>query len=148
MSSFSCRICSFCLGEKLLRHVSKCLPFSVTIFTLSNAIKGSRIRLWFGQHRSVGGSGFVFLTGAFVSAACECDQTGSFSAVCMPLGGQCECKNNVIGRKCDQCAPGHYGFGPQGCFREYTNSVTWFREYPSWVTWFREYTKRTTWYRD
>ena len=55
--------------------------------------------------------------------ACECDLTGSFSAVCMPMGGQCECKNNVIGRRCDQCAPGHYGFGPQGCFRTFCISI-------------------------
>ncbi|CAH1782676.1 unnamed protein product [Owenia fusiformis] len=46
---------------------------------------------------------------------CECDVTGSHSAECAPLGGDCQCKSNVIGRRCDQCAPGTYGFGPRGC---------------------------------
>lgn len=46
---------------------------------------------------------------------CQCDLQGSTSAVCDRLGGQCKCKPNVIGRRCDQCAPGTYGFGPLGC---------------------------------
>ncbi|XP_051517314.1 laminin subunit beta-2 [Myxocyprinus asiaticus] len=47
--------------------------------------------------------------------ACECDPQGSLSAECDRVGGQCRCKPSVIGRKCDQCAPGRYGFGPYGC---------------------------------
>ncbi|XP_064422528.1 laminin subunit beta-1 [Latimeria chalumnae] len=47
---------------------------------------------------------------------CECDPQGSTSAVCEKIGGQCKCKPNVIGRHCDQCAPGTYGFGPSGCY--------------------------------
>ncbi|XP_016138604.1 laminin subunit beta-1-like [Sinocyclocheilus grahami] len=47
--------------------------------------------------------------------ACQCDRQGSLSAECDKVGGQCHCKPNVIGRKCDQCAPGTYGFGPYGC---------------------------------
>ena len=43
---------------------------------------------------------------------------GSYSHVCSPQGGQCECKPNVIGRRCDQCAPGNYGFSPEGCMRK------------------------------
>ncbi|XP_005110416.2 laminin subunit beta-1 [Aplysia californica] len=46
---------------------------------------------------------------------CNCDVTGSLSLECNPSGGQCECKPNVVGRRCDQCAPGTYGFGPSGC---------------------------------
>jgi len=47
--------------------------------------------------------------------ACECDPTGSTSAICDSLGGKCTCKPNVDGRKCNRCAPGTYGFGPEGC---------------------------------
>ncbi|XP_067908301.1 laminin subunit beta-1 [Heterodontus francisci] len=46
---------------------------------------------------------------------CQCDPQGSISSVCEKIGGQCQCKSNVIGQRCDQCAPGYYGFGPNGC---------------------------------
>uniref|UniRef100_H3B4L9 Laminin subunit beta 2 n=1 Tax=Latimeria chalumnae TaxID=7897 RepID=H3B4L9_LATCH len=46
---------------------------------------------------------------------CQCDPQGSLSSECEPNGGQCKCKPNVIGRRCDHCAPGTYGFGPSGC---------------------------------
>ncbi|KAI3416331.1 hypothetical protein GPALN_005866 [Globodera pallida] len=46
---------------------------------------------------------------------CDCDPTGSVSGICEPKGGQCECKPNVGGRRCDLCAVGTYGFGPSGC---------------------------------
>ena len=50
--------------------------------------------------------------------ACNCDPQGSESAICDDWGGQCVCKPNVIGRRCDRCAPGTYGFGPAGCRRK------------------------------
>uniref|UniRef100_A0A3Q3K397 Laminin, beta 2 (laminin S) n=1 Tax=Monopterus albus TaxID=43700 RepID=A0A3Q3K397_MONAL len=46
---------------------------------------------------------------------CNCDLQGSISSICDVRGGQCRCRPNVIGRRCDQCAPGTYGFGPSGC---------------------------------
>ncbi|XP_033213933.1 laminin subunit beta-1 [Belonocnema kinseyi] len=46
---------------------------------------------------------------------CECNPTGSHSAFCEISGGRCYCKTNVVGRRCDLCAPGTYGFGPEGC---------------------------------
>ncbi|KAI6236382.1 Laminin subunit beta-1 [Aphelenchoides besseyi] len=57
------------------------------------------------------------LAGAVFGKAlsCECDATGTVSGVCTPTGGQCECKPNVVGRTCDRCAVGTYGFGPNGC---------------------------------
>ncbi|XP_018431604.1 PREDICTED: laminin subunit beta-2 [Nanorana parkeri] len=47
--------------------------------------------------------------------ACKCNPQGSLSSECDPYGGQCRCKPNVIGRRCDQCAPGTHGFGTSGC---------------------------------
>ncbi|MEE6481234.1 hypothetical protein FKM82_012797 [Ascaphus truei] len=46
---------------------------------------------------------------------CHCDPQGSLSSVCDPNGGHCQCRPNVVGRNCDKCAPGTYGFGPNGC---------------------------------
>ncbi|XP_072569193.1 laminin subunit beta-1 isoform X1 [Paramormyrops kingsleyae] len=47
---------------------------------------------------------------------CNCNLQGSLSTECEKVGGQCQCKSNVVGRQCDQCAPGTYGFGgPYGC---------------------------------
>ncbi|XP_034028045.1 laminin subunit beta-2 isoform X2 [Thalassophryne amazonica] len=47
--------------------------------------------------------------------SCHCDPQGALSAECDKVGGQCRCKTNVIGQRCEQCAPGTYGFGPYGC---------------------------------
>lgn len=45
---------------------------------------------------------------------CECDQCGS--EYCEHLNGDCKCHANVVGKLCDQCAPGHFGFkGCAGC---------------------------------
>ncbi|KMQ87954.1 laminin subunit beta-1, partial [Lasius niger] len=47
--------------------------------------------------------------------SCECNPMGSRSLLCENYGGLCPCKPNVVGRRCDRCAPGTYGFGPEGC---------------------------------
>ncbi|KAM4571448.1 laminin subunit beta-2 [Fundulus diaphanus] len=47
--------------------------------------------------------------------ACNCDPQGSISSLCDIRGGQCRCRPNIIGRRCDKCAPGTYGLGPSGC---------------------------------
>ncbi|KAM3832403.1 laminin subunit beta-1 [Vipera latastei] len=47
--------------------------------------------------------------------ACQCDPQGALSSVCDPNGGHCQCRPNVVGRRCDKCAPGTFGFGPTGC---------------------------------
>ncbi|XP_059799850.1 laminin subunit beta-2 [Hypanus sabinus] len=46
---------------------------------------------------------------------CQCDPQGALSSECAASGGQCRCKPNVVGRRCHQCAPGTFGFGPVGC---------------------------------
>ncbi|XP_056896731.1 laminin subunit beta-2 isoform X1 [Takifugu flavidus] len=46
---------------------------------------------------------------------CHCNPQGSLSSECSKVGGQCHCKPYVIGQHCDQCAPGSYGFGVNGC---------------------------------
>ncbi|XP_039372294.1 laminin subunit beta-1 [Mauremys reevesii] len=47
--------------------------------------------------------------------SCQCNPQGSLSSVCDSNGGQCQCRPNVVGRRCDRCAPGTFGFGPNGC---------------------------------
>lgn len=42
--------------------------------------------------------------------SCNCDYVGSTSFECEPFGGQCQCKPNIIGRRCDACRTGYYGF--------------------------------------
>lgn len=52
---------------------------------------------------------------------CRCDPTGTVSSgssetlTCNQAGGQCPCKPGVVGRRCDRCASGYFGFGPNGC---------------------------------
>ncbi|XP_055084301.1 laminin subunit alpha-3-like isoform X1 [Periophthalmus magnuspinnatus] len=41
---------------------------------------------------------------------CDCDKAGSTSSTCDPMGGQCPCRQFVIGRQCNKCATGFYGF--------------------------------------
>ncbi|CAG9860176.1 unnamed protein product [Phyllotreta striolata] len=41
---------------------------------------------------------------------CSCDYEGSTSFECEKFGGQCPCKPNIIGRKCEACRVGFYGF--------------------------------------
>uniref|UniRef100_A0A669P033 Laminin subunit beta 4 n=1 Tax=Phasianus colchicus TaxID=9054 RepID=A0A669P033_PHACC len=45
-----------------------------------------------------------------------CNPQGSLNASCSKLGGQCHCKANVVGRCCDTCSAGSYGFGFHGCY--------------------------------
>ncbi|XP_010079491.1 PREDICTED: laminin subunit beta-4 [Pterocles gutturalis] len=51
------------------------------------------------------------------AVACKCNPQGSLNASCSKLGGQCQCKDNVVGRCCDTCSAGSYGFGFHGCYR-------------------------------
>ena len=45
---------------------------------------------------------------------CDCDELGTDS--CNKTSGECICKANVIGDRCDQCAPDTWGFlSGNGC---------------------------------
>lgn len=47
---------------------------------------------------------------------CHCNANGSFSEVCHAQTGQCECKPNVQGRRCDECKPETFGLqSARGC---------------------------------
>lgn len=72
----------------------------------------------------VWGEGFFprscLIVSLFYLTACDCDPTGTRrdvngTLICDSVGGQCQCKENVMGQRCDRCAPGSYGFGSQGC---------------------------------
>ncbi|XP_034550802.1 laminin subunit alpha-5 [Notolabrus celidotus] len=43
---------------------------------------------------------------------CNCSRPGVVTpdTSCDTESGQCRCKNNVVGRQCDRCAPGFYGY--------------------------------------
>ena len=40
--------------------------------------------------------------------ACNCDSTGSLSAMCDRVTGQCSCYENKMGKICDKCIKGHF----------------------------------------
>ncbi|VDK27909.1 unnamed protein product [Gongylonema pulchrum] len=52
------------------------------------------------------------LTSEYNMAAmpCECSSQGSTSFTCEEYGGQCPCRPNIVGRRCDRCASGYYSF--------------------------------------
>uniref|UniRef100_A0A9J7XYR4 Laminin subunit alpha-5 n=1 Tax=Cyprinus carpio carpio TaxID=630221 RepID=A0A9J7XYR4_CYPCA len=43
---------------------------------------------------------------------CNCSRPGvaSLEIGCDTHNGQCRCRNNIVGRQCDRCAPGFYGY--------------------------------------
>ncbi|XP_021350179.1 laminin subunit alpha-like isoform X1 [Mizuhopecten yessoensis] len=56
--------------------------------------------------------GIFSLTTEFNNGAvpCTCDIDGSLSFSCVNFGGQCQCRDHVIGRSCTHCTEGYYGF--------------------------------------
>ncbi|KAM6279709.1 laminin subunit alpha-2 [Porphyrio hochstetteri] len=47
---------------------------------------------------------------------CDCNINGSFSEICDSWTGQCKCKANVIGRRCEACQPETFGLqSSRGC---------------------------------
>ena len=41
---------------------------------------------------------------------CLCNEDGSTSISCDDISGNCVCRPNVVGSKCDQCDDSHYDF--------------------------------------
>lgn len=54
----------------------------------------------------------VTLTSEFTSETfmCNCHKSGSLTQTCNRIGGDCRCRVNVIGKNCDKCKTGYYGF--------------------------------------
>ncbi|XP_047413783.1 laminin subunit alpha-2 isoform X7 [Sciurus carolinensis] len=47
---------------------------------------------------------------------CRCNVNGSFSEICHSRTGQCDCRPNVQGRRCDECKPETFGLqSARGC---------------------------------
>ena len=71
--------------------------------------------------------------------ACLCDARGSTDTGnrCEAYGGQCACRANVIGRRCDRCRTGYWGFPncqPCTCPTKICNEITGDCICPSRVT--------------
>ncbi|XP_077569166.1 usherin [Stigmatopora nigra] len=57
-----------------------------------------------------------------VCQPCNCHISGTVHGTteCLQIGGQCQCKSAVTGRRCSDCSPGWYGLdasNPEGCTR-------------------------------
>lgn len=46
----------------------------------------------------------------FFISACDCDPRGATSELCDQVRGQCSCRLEVTGRRCDHCRTGYWGF--------------------------------------
>ncbi|XP_039250943.2 uncharacterized protein LOC120328499 [Styela clava] len=58
----------------------------------------------------------VYELSLLLQEACDCNVLGSLTADCDVCTRECVCKPNVVGRRCDQCAPGHYNISHSaGC---------------------------------
>ena len=70
--------------------------------------------------------GVFTLTTEFNKGAvqCDCNVDGSLNFNCQSFGGQCQCRDNVIGRTCSACRPDYYGF--PNCKRKFVLFVRFF----------------------
>ncbi|KAM5238832.1 usherin [Ctenodactylus gundi] len=47
--------------------------------------------------------------------SCQCNPHGSVNKICDPFSGQCECKKEATGLRCDACRENFYGLDASGC---------------------------------
>ncbi|EPQ02873.1 Laminin subunit beta-4 [Myotis brandtii] len=125
----TCRACS-CNG-----HSDRC-HFDMSVYLASGGVSGGVCEDC--QHNTEGQhchrcrplfyrDPLKAVSDPYACLPCECDPDGTISGgICeshsdLALGsvaGQCLCKENVEGAKCDQCKPNHYGLSatdPLGC---------------------------------
>ena len=43
-------------------------------------------------------------------SVCACDPTGAVEEICDKTDGECLCKDNFNGLRCDECARGYWGY--------------------------------------
>lgn len=55
--------------------------------------------------------------------ACDCNESGSMTGICNPLGGECVCKEGFAGTKCDVCAVGFNGENCQKCSCDLSGTI-------------------------
>ena len=55
------------------------------------------------------------LSGGLGCQPCDCHAVGSSSSECNGDTGQCLCRENVMGRRCDQCIENFAGMNELGC---------------------------------
>ncbi|XP_046526448.1 laminin subunit beta-4 isoform X1 [Equus quagga] len=125
----TCRACS-CNG-----HSDRC-HFNSTVYLASGGLSGGVCEDC--QHNTEGQhchrcrplfyrDPLKAISDPYACIPCECDPDGTISGgICVShsdpavgsVAGQCLCKDNVQGAKCDQCQPNHYGLSaadPRGC---------------------------------
>ena len=62
----------------------------------------------------------LLITGCLCFSPCQCSEAGSVGIACHQAGGQCSCKDNVEGDKCDTCKADTFNLNPlnpHGCQR-------------------------------
>uniref|UniRef100_A0A672R5X5 Laminin, alpha 2 n=1 Tax=Sinocyclocheilus grahami TaxID=75366 RepID=A0A672R5X5_SINGR len=67
----------------------------------------------------------IFMSSCFslcLCVACQCHTNGSLSELCHQETGQCQCRQHVVGRQCDECMSGLHMQGAQGCVPCHCNS--------------------------
>ncbi|XP_069052056.1 laminin subunit alpha-2 isoform X1 [Lepisosteus oculatus] len=93
----SCQPC-LCNGNLDLSDARSCDPLTGACLTCREGFGGE-----YCERCSEGYFGDAII--AKNCQACQCHSNGSVSEICDPQTGQCECRQHVVGRQCDECMP-------------------------------------------